>query len=214
MTEVLREAAAPNTIGDRPIRVVGVSGSLHEPSRTTALVRTILATVGGRIPADTELIEVAALGPGFAGALKREDVAPEVESALRAIETADLLVVASPVYRASFTGLFKHLFDFVGQYALIDKPVLLAATAGTARHSLVIEHALRPLFAYLRASILPTGVFAASDDWGADSVEGPLRGRIERAAGELAREMERREPAVVTDPFALTSNFEDMLKSL
>lgn len=149
----------------RPLRVVGVSGSLQEPSRTTALVRTILAGVSERVAAETELVEVAALGPGFAGALRREDVAPEVERALRAIESADLLVVASPVYRASFTGLFKHLFDFVGQYDLVGTPVLLAATGGGERHALIIEHQLRPLFGFFQALTLPIGVYASNSDF-------------------------------------------------
>ena len=127
---------------------------------------------------------------------------------------ADGLIVVTPVFSAGYSGLFKSFFDVLEKDTLVDKPVLLAATAGTARHSLVLEHAMRPLFAYLRAAIIPTGVFAASDDWGSDSVEGPLRGRIERAAAELAREIERREPATVTDPFALTASFEDLMKNL
>ena len=151
--------------GDRPLRVVGVSGSLHEPSRTTGLVRTILDTVAERTVADTTLIEVAALGPSFAGALRRDEVAPEVERALQLIESADLLVVGSPVYRASFTGLFKHLFDFVGQYELVGTPVLLAATGGGERHALILEHQLRPLFGFFQALTLPTGVYASDTDF-------------------------------------------------
>ena len=125
-----------------PLRIVGVSGSLREPSKTTALVRELIDGVAAREPAETRLIEVATLGPLFAGALRREDLQPEVEDALRAIETADLLIVASPVYRASFTGLFKHLFDFVGQYALVGTPVLLAATGGGEREE--DQHPQRP----------------------------------------------------------------------
>ena len=128
--------------------------------------------------------------------------------------TADGLIAVSPIFTASYSGLFKTFFDVLDKDALVGKPVLMGATAGTARHSLALDHALRPLFAYLRAVPTPTAVFAASDDWGANSVEGPLRGRIERAAAELARELERRQPATVTDPFALTDSFEDMLKSL
>ena len=77
---------------------------------------------------------------------------------MRRIESATLLIVASPVYRASFTGLFKHVFDFVGQYSLIDKPVLLAATGGSDRHALIIEHQFRPLFSFFQALTLPIGV--------------------------------------------------------
>ena len=157
----------------RPLRVVGVSGSLHEPSRTTELVRAILAEVGFRIEVESTLIEIAALGPGFAGALRRDQVAPAVEEALQLIESADLLVVASPVYRASFTGLFKHLFDFVGQYDLVGTPVLLAATGGGERHALIIEHQLRPLFGFFQALTLPIGVYASSSDFSSGGLTSP-----------------------------------------
>ncbi|MDF2554498.1 MAG: reductase [Microbacterium sp.] len=149
----------------RPLKVVGVSGSLHEPSRTTALIRAILAEVGTRIETDSTLIEVASLGPGFAGALRRDEVGPEVEEALQLIESADLLIVGSPVYRASFTGLFKHLFDFVGQYDLVGTPVILAATGGGERHALILEHQLRPLFGFFQALTLPLGVYASDSDF-------------------------------------------------
>ena len=148
-----------------PLRIVGVSGSLQEPSRTTTLVRELIAQVAGRTPVVSRLIEVAALGPSLAGALRREDAGPEVEDALRAIETADLLIAATPVYRASFTGLFKHLFDFVGQYALVGTPVILAATGGGERHALIVEHQLRPLFGFFQALTLPVGVYASDADF-------------------------------------------------
>lgn len=95
---------------------------------------------------------------------------------------ADGLVVVTPVFSASYSGLFKSFFDVLDKDVLAGTPVLIAATGGTARHSLVLEHALRPLFAYLRAVVVPTGVYAASEDWGAEGLDG----RIERAAEELA----------------------------
>lgn len=169
-------------LGGDALRVVGVSGSLREPSRTTALVRTILATIAERVPTESELVEVATLGPGFAGALRRDDVAPEVEQALQAIESADLLVVASPVYRASFTGLFKHLFDFVGQYELVGTPVLLGATGGGERHALIIEHQLRPLFGFFQALTLPIGVYASDGDFtGGELVSPDVARRLQEA---------------------------------
>lgn len=168
----------------RALRVVGVSGSLQEPSRTTALVRAILDEVATRVDAQTELIEVAALGPSFAGALRRDDVTPEVELALQSIESADLLVAASPVYRASFTGLFKHLFDFVGQYELVGTPVLLAATGGGERHALILEHQLRPLFGFFQALTLPMGVYASDGDFEArELVSADVRRRVAQAVG-------------------------------
>ncbi len=119
----------------------------------------------------------------MAGALRREDLPPDVEAALVDIETADLLVVASPVYRASFTGLFKHLFDFVGQYALVGQPVLVAATGGGERHALIIEHQLRPLFGFFQSLTLPLGVYASASDFDGDSLRagGSIHQRIDQA---------------------------------
>ena len=148
-----------------PYRVVAVSGSLHEPSKTTALVRAIAAAVAERAEVEIEVIELTDIGPSLAGALRRDHLPANVEEKLLAIEAADLLIVGSPVYRASFTGLFKHLFDFVGQYELVGKPVLLAATGGGERHALIIEHQLRPLFAFFQALTLPLGVYASDTDF-------------------------------------------------
>ncbi|CAM5298901.1 hypothetical protein SALBM311S_11157 [Streptomyces alboniger] len=106
-------------------------------------------------------------------------------AAMDAVTGADGLIVVTPVFSASYSGLFKSFFDVLGvsdKDALAGKPVLIAATGGTARHSLVLDHALRPLFTHLRAVVVPTGVYAASEDWGAEGLDG----RIERAAGELA----------------------------
>jgi FMN reductase len=156
----MSESAIP-----RPLKVVAVSGSLHARSKTTALVNEILTSLGRELDIDAHLIEVNEIGPEFAGALRRDQVSAAVEEELQRIEAADLLVVASPVYRASFTGLFKHLFDFVGQYALVDKPVLLAATGGSDRHALIIEHQFRPLFGFFQALTLPIGVYASDNDF-------------------------------------------------
>src|SRR5690606_26610523 len=103
---------------NRPLRVVAVSGSLHAPSKTSVLVAAILDEIAEHQEISRHVIELSDIGPEFAGALTRNDLPPSVEDELRRIEEADLLVVASPVYRGSFTGLFKHLFDFVGQYDL------------------------------------------------------------------------------------------------
>ena len=163
-------------------RIVAVSGSLHEPSKTTALVSAIAATVATRAEVDVALVELTAIGPALAGALRRDQLPAAVEEQLVAIEAADLLIVGSPVYRASFTGLFKHLFDFVGQYALAGKPVLLAATGGGERHALIIEHQLRPLFSFFQALTLPVGVYASDSDFDGYTVASDvLRSRISLA---------------------------------
>lgn len=164
-------------------RVVAVSGSLHEPSKTTALLRAIADAVAERIDVDVRIIELTEIGPGLAGALRRDDLPPAVEAQLQAIEEADLLIVGSPVYRASFTGLFKHLFDFIGQYALVGKPVLLAATGGGERHALILEHQLRPLFAFFQALTLPLGVYASNTDFDGYEIRSPqILDRIALAA--------------------------------
>src|SRR4029079_3900048 len=106
--------------------------------------------------------------------------------AVRRVAEADAIIAVSPVYTGSYSGLFKMFLDVLAAGTLEGKPVLIAATAGTARHSLVLEFAMRPLFAYLRADVVPTAVFAASEDFGATGPTGSLSARVERAARELA----------------------------
>ena len=169
----------------RPLRVVAVSGSLTDPSRTTALVEAIAEAFGRVIPTQTHLIALNTLGPHLAGALTRKELPEVAEAELQRVETADLLIVATPVYRASFTGLFKHLFDFVDQYALVDTPVLLAATGGSERHALIIEHQLRPLFGFFQSLALPVGVYAHDSDFTDYRVANEqLTERIEKAVAK------------------------------
>ena len=149
----------------RPLKVVAVSGSLTHPSRTTALVEAIVEAFGRVIPIESHVITLNELGPLLGGALTRKGLPAVAEDELQRIESADLLVVATPVYRASFTGLFKYTFDFVDQYALVDTPVLLAATGGSERHALIIEHQLRPLFGFFQALALPVGVYAHDSEF-------------------------------------------------
>lgn len=169
------------------VSLVAVSGSLHRPSKTTVLVGEILdafadALRDDGVEVETHLIELGEVGRALSGALQRDELGPEAEAAIRRIESATLLIVASPVYRASFTGLFKHVFDFVGQYSLVDKPVLLAATGGSDRHALIIEHQFRPLFSFFQALTLPIGVYASDADFVDHRIESPaLRERIGQA---------------------------------
>lgn len=149
----------------RPLRVVGVSGSVTDPSRTTALVEEIVGAFAAVLPVESHIIKLNTLGPHLGGALTRADLPAVAEAELQRIEDADLLVVGTPVYRASFTGLFKHLFDFVDQYALVETPVLLSATGGSERHALIIEHQLRPLFGFFQSLALPIGVYAHDSDF-------------------------------------------------
>lgn len=198
--------------------VVVVSAGLSQPSSTRLLAdqlsaAAVSAAATRGIDLTVRVVELRDLAHDIANHLLTGFPPAALKDALDAVAAADALIAVTPVFSASYSGLFKSFFDVVDKDALADKPVLIAATAGTARHSLALEHALRPLFAYLRAVVVPTAVFAASDDWGADSADGMLRTRIDRAADELARELERRDPVSVADPFALNVSFADLLKS-
>ena len=148
-----------------PLRLVAVSGGMQRPSRTTALAEELLTLIANEIPCEPRLVEMGRIAPLLAGATWRSNLPDTVERELAAVEQADVLVVATPVYRGSYTGLFKHFFDFIHQDALIDKPVLLAATGGSQRHALVIDHQLRPLFSFFQARTLPLGIYATDEDF-------------------------------------------------
>lgn len=162
------------------LRVVVVNGSPNERSKTMGLVDVILDTLNGMLPTEVSRVDVYRLGEGFTGAAERDDVAPEIEQSLRLAENADLLIAAAPVFRGSYPGMFKHFFDLVDQYALANKLVLLAATGGGDHHALVLEHALRPLFAFFQALTIPVAFFASAGDFDGTTLLNPrVYGRIE-----------------------------------
>lgn len=144
-----------------PLNVVALSGGTSRPSRTLALTEAILAELGQHLHIRPHVIELGDIARPLGAALWRSELPDTVEQQLQHIEQADLLVVTTPVYRGSFPGHFKHLFDLIGQDALVDTPVLLAATGGSERHALVLDHQLRPLFSFLQALTLPIGVYAS-----------------------------------------------------
>ena len=149
----------------RPLRIVAVSGGLQRPSKAAALAEHLMDLIAEEVLCEQRLVELGQLAPQLAGATWRSHLPETVERELAAVEQADILVVATPVYRGSYTGLFKHFFDFIDQDALIDKPVLLAATGGSERHALMIDHQLRPLFSFFQARTLPLGVYATDKDF-------------------------------------------------
>ncbi|GAA3953259.1 FMN reductase [Actinoplanes auranticolor] len=196
--------------------LVVVSAGLSQPSSTRLLAdrlsaAAVDAAAGLGVGLTVQVIELRDLAHDLMNHLLTGFPPAPLKRALDAVESADAMIAVTPIFNASYSGLFKSFFDVLGQDAVADKPVLIAATGGSARHSLALDHAVRPMFVYLRAVPVPTAVFAASEDWGGDESEGQLRGRIGRAAGELAREVERRDPATVQDPFALTTSFEELL---
>jgi len=149
----------------RPLRIVAVSGGLQRPSKAVALAEHLMDLIADEVLCEQRLVELGQLAPHLAGAVWRSQLPETVERELAAVEQADIVVVATPVYRGAYTGLFKHFFDFIHQDALIDKPVLLAATGGSERHALMIDHQLRPLFSFFQARTLPLGVYATDKDF-------------------------------------------------
>jgi FMN reductase len=187
------------------LRTVVVSGSSSAPSRTLTLAQDILAAVQNEVPVEPHVIDIARVGSDLGRALARRDLSLAAERALQLVETADILIAATPVYRGSYTGHFKHLFDLVDQNALIDTPVILAATGGSDKHCLVIEHQLRPLFGFLQSYTVPVGVYASH----ADFENGQVRSEIVRArivtAARQAVSLVRSRAAVIERPNASLS---------
>lgn len=176
------------------LKIVAVSAGLSQPSSTRLLADRLAAAARERLatdqdrPVEIRVIELRDLAVDIANHLVTGFPSPALDEAIEAAAQADGLIAVSPVFTASYSGLFKSFFDLIGNTTLTGKPVLIAATGGTARHSLVLEHAMRPLFAYLRATVVPTSVYAASEDWGSsgDEYTEGLPSRIRRAGGELA----------------------------
>jgi FMN reductase len=186
--------------------VAVVSAGLSEPSSTRLLADRLATAVTSGLPdLQPKAIDLRAhaheitdnLLTGFPPAALREAIAT--------VTGADGLIAVTPIFNASYSGLFKSFFDVLDQDSLAGKPVLIAATGGTPRHSLALEHALRPMFAYLHAIVVPTSVYAASEDWG-----GALSDRIDQAAAELADLIVTHPPKTAVDDF---TPFEDLLNS-
>lgn len=172
--------------------IVVVSAGLGVPSSTRNLADQLADAVQAQVSARGEGVEirhiaVRDLAIDLAQAMAGGGLSsPALTEAKELVAAADGLIAVSPVFSASYSGLFKMFWDAVDPGSIEGTPVLLAATAGTPRHSLMIEHAMRPLFAYLRAVTVPTGVFAATDDFGAGEGGRDLQDRVRRAASQLA----------------------------
>lgn len=175
------------------LRIVGFSGSLSRPSKTRALVDLITARAAAALGAAATTYDLSDLQPSLGAATTLDDLGGQQRAIVASILSADALVVGSPVYKGSYTGLFKHLFDLVEPASLAGKPVLLTATGGGEKHALVIEHQLRPLFGFFETATLPTGIYAS----GADFAEGvpaapPLLARIDRAVRQFSTGLQHR----------------------
>jgi FMN reductase len=200
-----------------------VSGGLSNPSSTRLLADRLTAATVDALKArgddaTVEVIDLRAHARDLADNLLTGFPNQALATAVETVTGADGLIAVTPIFSASYSGLFKTFFDVLDKDALVGTPVLLGATAGTARHSLALEHAVRPLFSYLRAVTVPTAVFAAPEDWaGAGGVDRALADRIGRAADELADLVTGRaaRPQRTDDldaPFGGTPSFEELLR--
>jgi FMN reductase len=167
--------------------IIGFAGSLSHPSRTRALVSAAVKSTAERTGRTGAVYDLRDLGSSLGSAIGIGDLAPDARDVVKRILNAEALVVGTPVYKGSYTGLFKHLFDLIEPAGLKDKPILLTATGGGDRHALVIEHQIRPLFGFFEAATIPTGVYASSADFKDGELSSPeLLARLETATRQLA----------------------------
>ena len=189
-----------------------ISAGLSQPSSTRLLAdrlgeATARALGDAHVDATITVVELRDLAHEITNTLLTGFAAGDLATAVETVRSADAVIAVTPIFSSSYGGLFKSFFDILEPRTLAGKPVLIAATGGTARHSLALEYAVRPLFAYLQSVVAPTSVFAASEDWGSTGgTHGELAVRITRAAGELAELIEGRPTAPAVDepviPFA------------
>ncbi|MGX7709044.1 FMN reductase [Methylobacterium sp. Gmos1] len=179
----------------RPARIVAFSGNVRRPSRTRALVEAVAAEIGRRRPIDLKVFDLAEVGTGL-GATTRQALPLPIAHMIEAIEGADALIVGSPVHNGSYSGLFKHVIDFLDPAALAGKPVALTATGGGPRHALMVEHQLRPLFGFFTAHVAPTAVYAGEAEIEDGIVtDERVAERVAAAAAELAHLLDVAEAA-------------------
>ncbi|UED82837.1 FMN reductase [Streptomyces profundus] len=202
--------------------LVVVSAGLSQPSSTRLLADRLAEATGRHLTGDereteTRVVELRDLATDIAGNLVTGFPAPPLRAAVDAVLSADAVIAVTPVFAASYSGLFKSFFDLFEPASLVGKPVLIAATGGTARHSLALEYAMRPLFAHLRTTVVPTAVFAAAEDWGGngDPLTDTLPTRIDRAARELAALAGAAPPAIESgEEEAAVTPFAEQLAAL
>lgn len=164
------------------LNVTVLCGSLQRPSRTLTLCESILSQLQQHVTIQSQVIEISQIGKQLGQCLSFRDLPPEMFALFEQLKKTDLLIAASPVYSASYTGLFKHFVDFMGMDALAGVPVLLAATGGSPLHGLVIDQQMRPLFAMKQGLTLPLGVYATESDFTDYKVTSPaLEQRISLA---------------------------------
>lgn len=188
-------------------RLAVITAGLSTPSSTRMLgdrlAHAALAELRERgLDATSDVFELRDYAHDLTDNLLTGFAPPALEQMINTVVSADGIIAVTPIFSTSYSGLFKSFIDVLDPQALNGTPVLIGANAGTARHSLAIDYAIRPLFTYLHANPVPTGVFAASSDWGSNADEvAPLGSRVDRGAREFADAIAAREPVRDADPF-------------
>jgi FMN reductase len=186
-----------------------ISAGLGRPSSTRLLADRLTEATTASLPAEVTTIELREHAHDLASNLVTGFAPRSLRQVIDAVTGADGLIAVTPIFNASYSGLFKTFFDVLDKEALEGRPVLIGATGGTARHSLALDFAVRPMLAYLRAQVVPTAVYAATEDWAGP---GDLSARVQQAAGELAAAISARPQVVREDPYAdPVTSFEDLL---
>ncbi|WP_026622562.1 FMN reductase (plasmid) [Ensifer sp. WSM1721] len=177
-------------------KVLGFSGNIKRPSTTRSFVNHIVGQLAIRTGASAQSFDIEDLAPSLANARRLHDLAAEARYVVDQMIGADALVVGSPTYKGSYTGLFKHCFDLLDPKSLRGKPVIIVATGGGERHSLVVEHQLRPLLAFFEALVMPTAIYASSADFAdGEVISESIRLRVEQVVEEAAYMIGRFEAA-------------------
>ncbi|AUS80175.1 NADPH-dependent FMN reductase [Actinoalloteichus sp. AHMU CJ021] len=195
-----------------------ISAGIGQPSSTRLLADRLAEATTARLTdrglqVDLEVVELRDHARSLANTLLTGFATGPLGEVVERVGASDGLVAVTPVFSASYSGLFKMFFDVLDPDLLVGTPVLAGATGGTARHSLALEHAVRPLFSYLRSVVVPTAVYAAPEDWAGGGADTALAERIGRAAEELATLVAAREPGSTDrrDGFEQPTPFEDLL---
>lgn len=174
-------------MSERKPKVVAISGSVNRPSKSRSLAQAIADAALDRVDFTFSSYDLLDAGSGLGAAFTRAELSPAAAAIVEAVETADAVIAVSPVYKGSYTGLFKHLFDFVSPTSLTNKPVVVGATGGGHRHGLVVEHQLRPLFGFFAALTVPTSVYASDHEFrDGVPVDPVVLERIDAAGAQLA----------------------------
>lgn len=173
-------------------KVVGFSGNISRPSKTFAFVNYVVREIARTTGLDGYSYDIEDLGPSFLRARRADALDGEAQGIMQRIVDADVLVVGTPTYKGSYTGLFKHFFDLVDPAALRDKPVVLTATGGGDRHALIAEHSLRPLFGFFEALSVPTAIYATDRDFIDGNIASEIvAGRVAQAVSQASNTLKR-----------------------